>query len=117
MIDLELNKLDNGEFYDQVTGNTYLMPMDDKIKYYNLLSCVIIPNVSAYKIVDIRFRQKGDMIYFNGLAGILHLKGGFSIKGFIELTRGYIGLSYDIHNDNNYQFIGYFFDNSEKKER
>lgn len=117
MLKLDYNVFDNGDYYDVTTGNTYLMPMEDKIKYYHLIDSVLIPNVSAHTVVEIRYHQKGDIVYFNGLMCYLNLKGGFSIKGFIELTRGYIGLSYDIYNDNNYQYIGYFIDKSYEKRK
>lgn len=112
---LDFNVFDNGDYYDAGTGNTYLMPREDKIKYYHLIASIVIPNIPVYEIVDLRYHQKGDIVHFNGLAGYLNSNGGFSIKGFIELTRGYIGLLYSINNDDNYQFIDLFIDKSDKK--
>lgn len=115
MSEKNLNIFDDGDYYDVATGNTYLMPMKDKIKYYEMITKITIPKVKPYEIVRIIFHKKKDIVIFNGLAGYKSEYGGFSFKGFIELERNYIGISYDLRNDNNYQYIGFFLDNINDK--
>lgn len=110
-----LNILDDGDYYDVTTGNTYLMPMEDKIKYYEMVAKITIPKVEPYEIVEIKFHKNQDMVTFNGLAGYKRQYGGFSFKGFIELKRNYIGLSYVLQNNNSYQYIGFFTDKINNK--
>lgn len=112
MKDLEFLKIDDGDIYDFKTGNTYLMDKSKKIEYCNML--LNIPLIKENEIVSLIFHQKGDIVSFNGLVACKDDFGGFSIRGYIELNRGYIGLSYDLKNDNNYKFIGYEINNDEK---
>ena len=112
MKELEFLKIDDGDIYNSNTGCTYLMDKSKKIEYYNML--LNIPLINENEIVNLVFHQNGDLVRFNGLVAYKNLFGGFSIKGFIELNRGYIGLNYDLNNDNNYQFIGYNLKDEEK---
>jgi len=47
------------------------------------------------------------IVLFNGLVFYYNQYGGFSIRGFIDLKRNYIGLYYDLKNNCDYNYIGY----------
>lgn len=108
-----LQVLEDGHFYDKKTGNTYMMPKDKKIKYYNML--LNVPIIRDNKIVSLIFHEKNDMVHYDALVGFNDKYGGFSAYGFIELSTGYIGVNYDSNNDNNYQYIGYKIGDLETK--
>lgn len=96
-------------------GNINMDPQE-RDKYLDIISdCSIIKGNGVLVTMKLTKDDHDNIVIFNGSVAYNNQYGGFSIKGFIDLNRNYLGLSYDLKNDNNYQYIGYKLDNLEIK--